>query len=67
MKEKIEEIINLYGKFQYIICIIIITTGTLTTVYTLEISYLSKQPNFINIKNPNETYIYSPNLCNDIE
>ena len=67
MKEKIEEIINLYGKFQYLTCIIIITTGTLTTVYTLEISYLSKQPNFINIKNPNETYIYSPNLCNDIE
>ena len=67
MKEKIEEIINLYGKFQYITCIVIIITGTLTTVYTLEISYLSKQPNFININNPNETYKYSPNLCNDIE
>ena len=49
MKEKIEEIINLYGKFQYITCIVIIITGTLTTVYTLEISYLSKQQNFINI------------------
>ena len=53
MKEKIEEIINLKGKFQYITCFVIIMTATLTTVYTLEISYLSKQPNFIDPLNPN--------------
>ena len=67
MKEKIEEIINLKGKFQYITCFVIIMTATLTTVYTLEISYLSKQPNFIEPLNPNITIKYSPNLCKDIE
>ena len=67
MKEKIEEIINIHGKFQYITGFIVIMTGTLTSFYTLEISYLLKQPNFINIINPNITYIYSPILCNDIE
>ena len=67
MKEKIEEIINMHGKFQYITGFIVIMTGTLTSFYTLEISYLLKQPNFINIINPNITYIYSPILCNDIE
>ena len=67
MKEKIEEIINMHGKFQYITGFIVIMTGTLTSFYTLEISYLLKQPNFINIINPNITYIYSPILSNDIE
>ena len=67
MNECLEAVGN-NGKFQKIIVYICVLDSLLTTIYTLIISFLTKQPDFfiINKENPNEQPVhtsYSREIC----
>ena len=69
MNECLEAVGN-NGKFQNIIIYICILDSLLTTLYTLLISFLTKQPDFfiINKENPNENPLhvsYSKEICDN--
>ena len=69
MEECLEAVGN-NGKFQKYIIYICILSSLLTTIYTLIISFLTKQPDFfvIDKENPNQNSIkmaYSKEICDD--